>query len=271
MTTETQVLRPGDADYPQRLSLLGCTLELHVRGNLAVVRDGAAAVAIVGARAANRSSMDRAHAIAKHLANRGAHVVSGGALGVDGAAHRGVLASEGAGQTIVVLGSGVDVAYPSRHAQLFEDIVARGGLLVSMVPLGIQPRRGTFLQRNELIAALADTVIVVEAELKSGSLATAGHARNLGRPIGATPESPGCKRLVASGAALVEDGEDVVRILEGNARYPAPANLDEDALRVREALVQGAKGIDAIVRITGLSVRAVLRALPQLESSARMQ
>ncbi|HUS33559.1 MAG TPA: DNA-protecting protein DprA [Kofleriaceae bacterium] len=271
MTSESQVLRPGDAGYPRRLLALGCTQELHVRGNLAVVTDAAPAIAIVGARAASGPSMQRAHAIARHLAERGAHVVSGGALGIDGAAHRGVLAGEGAGQTIVVLGSGVDVAYPSRHAQLFEDVVARGGLLVSMFALGMQPRRGTFLQRNELIAALADTVIVIEAQVKSGSLSTAAHARNLGRPIGATPESAGCKRLIAAGAALVENAGDVMRIIEGNPRVPAPVVLDEDAQRVRDALAQGATGIDAIVRVTGLPVRAVLRALPQLESSARMQ
>lgn len=271
VTSESQVLQLGDAGYPQRLVALGSTQTLHVRGTLSVVSDGAPSVAIVGARAATREAMERAHAIGKHLAKRGVHVVSGGALGIDGAVHRGVLAGEGAGRAIVVLGSGVDVAYPSRHAQLFEDIVARGGLLVSMFPLGMQPRRGTFLQRNELIAALADVVVVIEAQLKSGSLATAGHARALGRALGATPASPGCKRLVAGGAALVEDGEDVMRILDGNARYPAPVNLDEDAQRVRDALARGAKGIDAIVRVTGLSVRAVLRALPQLESSARMQ
>ena len=271
VTTELLMLRPGDAGYPQRLQALGCTRELHVRGNLAVVQGAAPAVAIVGARAATAAAMQRAHAIARHLANRGAHVVSGGALGIDGAAHRGVLAGEGAGQTIVVLGSGVDVAYPSRHAQLFEEIVARGGLLVSMFPLGMKPRRGTFLQRNELIAALADVVVVVEAQVKSGSLSTAAHARNLGRPIGATPVSPGCNRLVAGGAALVETGEDVVKILEGNPRHPARVNLDEDARRVRDALACGVTGIDSIVRVTGLSVRAVLRALPQLESLARSQ
>jgi DNA processing protein len=140
-----------------------------------------------------------------------------------------------------------------------------------MFPLGMQPRRGTFLQRNELIAALADVVVVVEAQVKSGSLATAAHAKNLGRSIGASPESSGCKRLVAHGAGLVENTDDVLRILDGNPRMPAPVYLDEDAQRVRDALLQGAKGIDAIVRVTGLPVHAVLRALPQLESSARMQ
>jgi DNA processing protein len=270
VTSESQVLRPGDAGYPRRLQALGCQQLLHVRGNLAVVLDAAPAIAIVGARAASGGAMKRAHTIARHLSERGAHVVSGGALGVDGAAHRGVLAGEGAGQTIVVLGSGVDVAYPSRHAQLFEDVIARGGVLVSMFPLGMQPRRGTFLQRNELIAAFADAVVVIEAQVKSGSLSTAGHAKNLGRPIGASPGSAGCNRLVAGGAALVESGEDVMRIIEGNPRVSAPVNLDEDAQRVRDALAQGANGIDAIVRVTGLPVRAVLRALPQLESSARL-
>jgi DNA processing protein len=213
--------------------------------------------------------MERAHAIARHLAERGAQVISGGAVGIDGAAHRGALA--GGGCTIVVLGSGVDIAYPSRHGQLFDEVVARGGALVSMFPMGMQPRRGTFTQRNPLIAALAEVVIVVEADLKSGSLSTAHAARKHGRPVGAWPGSPGCSRLLATGAALVEGGEDAANLLAGRPRMPAPVVLDETAAAVRDAIAAGASGVDAIVRMTGLPVRAVLRALPQLESSARKQ
>jgi DNA processing protein len=121
------------------------------------------AVAIVGARAASRDAMDRAHALARHLAGRGVHVVSGGALGVDGAAHRGALA--GGGATTVVLGGGLDVLYPPRHAPLFGEVVARGGTLAGLFPDGSEPLRAQFPQRNTLIAALADLVIVVEADV----------------------------------------------------------------------------------------------------------
>ena len=90
--------------------------------------------------------------------------MSGGAIGVDGAAHRGALA--GGGRTTVVLGSGIDVLYPARHAPLFAAVVAAGGALVSMFPLGMQPTRATFPRRNSLIAALADSVIVVDADVR---------------------------------------------------------------------------------------------------------
>jgi DNA processing protein len=209
--------------------------------------------------------MDRAHALATHLAAAGVRVVSGGALGIDGAAHRGALAST------VVLGSGIDVLYPARHAQLFHQVVASGGALVSMFPAGTTPRRGTFVRRNALISALADAVIVVEADVRSGSLITAQVAREQGRVVAAYPGSPGTQALLAAGAALVESGDDVLALLEGRVRAKAPAIVDDDATRVQCALAAGVRGIDEIVRHTGLSVRTVLRALPQLESLARSQ
>jgi DNA processing protein len=262
MTTTSSILGPGDAGYPQRLRALGIARTLHVRGQLA---EGPA-VAIVGARAASQRGMDRAHAIAKHVVARGVRVVSGGALGIDGAAHRGAGAL-----TTVVLGSGVDVPYPARHAGLFDQIVASGGALVSTYPLGMKPRAGTFTARNALISALADAVIVVEADIQSGSLSTANAARKQGRVVAAYPGSRGCDRLLQTGAAVVESGEDVVALMQGRVRHPAPVVLDDSAIKVRDAMVAGVRGVDAIVRYTGLSVRAVLRALPQLESSARLQ
>jgi DNA processing protein len=258
VTTSSTVLTPGVPGYPERLVALGWSSTLHVRGSLSEAR----AVAIVGARAATRRGMDRAHAAARHLAARGVHVVSGGALGVDGAAHRGALDGGGA-STTVVLGTGVDVAYPARHAGLFDRIVASGGALASLLPDGTAPRRGTFPQRNPLIAALADVVVVVEADMRSGSLSTARAASRLGRPIVAYPGSPGCDRLLATGAAIAEAPDDVLAALEGTPRMPhAP---DPELETIREAARAGASNVDAIVAATGLPVRAVLRALPLIE------
>jgi DNA processing protein len=221
------------------------------------------AVAIVGARAATAVGMERAHRIARHLAGRGVHVVSGGALGIDGAAHRGALAA--GGRTTVVLGSGVDVAYPRRHAPLFREVLARGGSLVGLWPDGMQPRRGTFRQRNPLIAALADAVIVVEADVASGSLSTARAARELGRVVAAWPGSRGCERLLATGAAIVEGEADAERVLDRPRHREAAIIDDPTAAAVRDAIAAGAAGLDAIVRHTGLTARAVLRALPLLD------
>ena len=240
-----------------------------MRGNPAVLGTERA-VAIVGSRAASGTGMERAHGLAKHLAAAGVHVVSGGALGIDGAAHRGALA--GGGTTTVVLGSGVDVPYPARHASLFEQVVAHGGALVSMLPRGTEPRPHTFPQRNPLIAALADVVIVVEADVKSGSLSTAKAARELGRIVAAWPGSPGCQRLLRGGAAIVDNVADVFAALDGAPRAFIPEILDPIAARVRAAIDDGITGVDAIVRHTGLSARSVLRAYPialGIVSSAR--
>jgi len=233
--------------------------ELRVRGTLI---EGPA-VAIVGSRAASQTGMNRAHAIARHCAERGVTVVSGGALGIDGAAHRGALA--GGGATTVVLGSGVDVAYPARHAPLFDQILRAGGALVSLLPDGTTPRRHTFLMRNPLIAALADVTVVVEATLQSGSLSTANAAAQLGRPIAAWPGTRGCDRLLARGAALVECPEDALAALEGTPRYPAEPELDANEQLIVGAIAAGHTGIDAIVHHTGLPVHIVLCALPLIE------
>jgi DNA processing protein len=250
-------LYPGA--LPQRLEALGWRRPVYLRGQLS---EGSA-VAIVGARAATALGMARAHALGRHLAGTGVHVVSGGALGIDGAAHRGALAA--GGTTTAVLGSGLDIAYPARHAPLFDQILARGGALAGLLPDGTQPRRGTFVARNPLIAALADVVIVVEAELGSGSLSTAAAGARFGRVVAAWPGSPGCDRLLARGAAVVESSDDVDRARRGEPRFVPPVVLDPAADQVARALRAGACGIDQIVRHTGLPVRDVLRVLPTLE------
>lgn len=260
MTIVLSHLAPGSEGFPARLAQAGWVHPLTVRGTLG----SAAAVAVVGARAASGDAMARAHAIGKHLAAAGVHIVSGGALGIDGAAHRGALA--GGGTTTVVLGSGIDVLYPARHARLFEQVVAKGGALVSMFPAGLAPRPGTFLRRNPLISALAELVVVVEADVRSGSLSTARAARKLQRLVCAWPGSRGTDRLLGQGAAIVESPEDVMDALRGSPRYRPPVVLDATAQAVRDAIAAGARDVDSVVRITGLPVRAVLRALPSIEA-----
>ena len=268
VTVHIVELVAGQPGFPERLAALSWKKNLHVRGEL----DEAPAVAIVGARAATAVAMARAEQLAKHLASRGVRIISGGAIGIDGAAHRGALAARGA--TTVVLGSGVDVLYPQRHAQMFEQIVATGGALVSLLPNGTQPRTYTFPQRNPLSAALADVVIVVEADVRSGSLSTARAAADLGRIVCACPGSRGCERLLRHGAAIVETLADADAALAGAPRYPEPpppVALDPMTARIAGALASGARGVDALVRETGLPVHDVLRALSVLETTARLQ
>lgn len=279
----TTILTPSQ--LPERAIAAGWNRPVYVRGALAA----GPAVAIVGARAATTVAMQWAYDIAKHLAGKGVHVVSGGALGIDGAAHRGALS--GGGTTTVVLGTGVDVAYPDRHAELFREVLRAAGALASLVPDGTPPRRYSFVRRNRLIAALADMVIVVEADLRSGSLSTAHAAKIYGRLIAARPGSSGCDRLLTHGAALVEGWTDVDLALAGTVRRAqavegvgpelaagahawgpskGPGTSDEEVQRsidmalVRDAMAEGALGVDAIVDRTHLSVPRVVRALARL-------
>jgi len=265
VTAASNLLTPAAPGYPLRLVGRVGTPPIYVRG---IAPGAGPAIAIVGARAASRAGMERAHAVGRHLAERGIHVVAGGARGIDGAAHRGALA--GGGTTTVVLGCGVDIAYPARHATLFEDVLAHGGALISLVAPHVMPRAGQFPKRNRVIAALADVVVIVEANLRSGSLSTARAGRELGRIVAAFPGSPGCDRLLADGAALVDEPADVIAALAGTLRHRAPPALDPSTITpstiaVRDALAAGAVGVDDVMRVTGLPVRAVLRALSALE------
>ncbi len=225
-------LEPGDGGYPCRLAVLGEPgPALHVSGT---IRDSAPAVAVVGARAASRGALRTAHALARHAGQLGGVVVSGGAIGVDTAAHTGALDAGAA--TTVVLGTGVDVLYPARNAALFVRVVQRGGALVSTFPAGSLPRPGHFVARNRVIAALADVVIVVEASPSSGSLYTARHAAVFGRPVAAVPGSAGTDALLATGAALVDGPADLDRLLAGAPRRQERPSLDGDLARALAVL-----------------------------------
>jgi DNA processing protein len=145
-------------------------------------------VAVVGSRAATSYGLHVAGELGFDLAAAGWHVVSGGAFGIDGAAHRGALVGSGSregvqGTTAVVLAGGVDVPYPRAHTALLARVVDEGGVLISEAPPGSAPLRRRFLSRNRLIAALAEGTVVVEAGVRSGALSTARHARRLGRTV----------------------------------------------------------------------------------------
>jgi DNA processing protein len=223
-------------------------------------------VAIVGARAASRAGIMRAAALAGGLAERGALVVSGGAVGIDAAAHRGAL---GAGApTVAVLASALDAPYPRRNLPLFRDIVASGGALLSPFGPGTSLRRWHFPRRNQVLARLVDAVVVIEASAASGSLHTALEARRSGRVLGAWPGTPGTDALLLQGAAAVETADDVFAALAGTPRRlavarPLPGSDEAAAL----AALDGATARDAahLARASGLGTARLLRALCALE------
>lgn len=273
-----RVVVPGDPDWPSGLDALGAGAPscLWVRGELGA----AAVVALVGARAATAYGEGVAVDLAVGLAQAGRVVVSGGAYGIDAAAHRGALAA--GGRTVVVVAGGVDRAYPAGNARLVEEAVASGGAVVGEVPPGSLPTRSRFLQRNRLIAALGSATVVVEAAWRSGALSTAHHALRIGRPVGAVPgpvtsmASAGCHRLLRDGAAVcVTDAAEVLELAgaigtdaaperEGPAR--ALDGVDPLARRVHEALgTRAPRPAETVARAAGVSSAEAVAALGLLE------
>ena len=209
-----QLLVPNGEGWPHQLDDLGDTRPhlLWAHGNSALL-SSASRVALVGARASTAYGEHITMELTAHLVEHGYTVVSGAAYGIDGMAHRAALASRG--NTVAVVAGGVDRHYPSGHDALLTRI-AEAGVIVSEMPPGTMPSKVRFLGRNRIIAALAQSTIVVEAGYRSGALNTAGHAIALGRPLGAVPgpvtsaASAGCHGLIRDhGAVLVTDGNDV--------------------------------------------------------------
>jgi DNA processing protein len=174
-------------------------------------------VAIVGTREADLHGAGLARTFASTLARHGISVLSGGALGIDAAAHGGALDADG--RTAVVLPCGLEHLYPLRHRPLYEHVIAKGGALVSPFPPNTPPARWTFPRRNELLAALCDLLVVVQAPVASGSLLTAEAARTLGRRVLVVPASPGdprgggCLKLLRLGAEMCASPDDVIAAL----------------------------------------------------------
>jgi DNA processing protein len=206
--------------------LAGTVLEgLWVAGALDGLR--APCVAVVGTRAPSDDGRRRARQLAEQLARSGVCVVSGLALGIDGAAHEGALAA--GAPTIGVLGGGHDRFFPPRHRELGARIATSGGAVVSPFAPGVPAQPWQFLARNAVIAGLADAVVVVEAAARSGALNTAGHGADRGIPVLAfpgdvdRPKAAGCNALIRDGATLVRDAEDVLAALPAGL-VPAPAH-----------------------------------------------
>ena len=221
------VLTLADEAYPRSLlDIADPPVLLYVKGRPELLqRHG---IALVGARSATAQGMANAEAFARALAEQGFAIVSGLALGIDAAAHRGALAAgPDGGGTVAVIGTGIDRIYPARNAELAREIAGTGAV-VSEFPLGTPPLQHNFPRRNRLIAGLAQGVLVVEAAVNSGSLITARLATESGREVYAIPgsiHSPlarGCHRLIREGAKLVETAEDVVEELRGRLGWPAP-------------------------------------------------
>lgn len=272
-----RIICPLDPEWPHQLNDLGAVrpVALWVQGAADLRVMALRSVAFVGARAATNYGESVCRQWVMACCDEGITIVSGGAFGIDGAAHRAALSAQG--MTLALLASGVDVPYPRGHAALLADI-ADAGLLVSESPPGSSVRRQRFLTRNRLIAALSRATVVVEAALRSGTTATANAATALNRPVLAIPGpvtsmmSAGCHHLIAEGqAALAATCEDVfaavgeLRAAErGVARQPWD-DLPPQAARVLDAVPpRGAISPHALVVQTGLPIQGVLAGIGPL-------
>lgn len=216
-TANARAIIPGDAEWPTQLDDLPTPPHtLFATGTANVADTCARAVAIVGARAATHYGTSTANRLAAELSENGVAIVSGGAFGIDAAAHKGAFTTNT--PTVCVAAGGLDRLYPHANANLFTVICERG-VIVTEMPPGFGPMRQRFLNRNRIIAALSQATIVVESGMRSGTLNTARHAATLTRPVGAVPgpvtsvTSTGCHELIRSGAAtLVTNADDVLAL-----------------------------------------------------------
>jgi DNA processing protein len=291
--SQRRVLALGDPDYPQSLlNMEDPPLLLYGVGAVEMWKNGGLSasmsrcVAVVGSRNPTPQGAVNARQFSQALAQSGLTIVSGLALGVDGAAHEGALdgAPDGHLATIAVVGTGLDRVYPSQHRNLAHRIILRG-VLLSEYPLGTPPISGNFPKRNRIIAGLACGTLVVEAALKSGSLITARLASEQGKDVFAIPgsihstQARGCHALIKQGAKLVESAEDILEELgtidTAPAATPAVHSADtagdpdgnDDLLNV---LGFGPLGLDALQARTGLDIATLQARLMELEIHGRL-
>jgi DNA processing protein len=272
-----------DVDYPAALlAIADPPLAFYHVGRRELLNRPA--LAIVGSRNATPQGIGNAEAFAEALSAAGLTIISGLAVGIDAAAHRGGLA--GAGSSIAVVGTGLDRIYPAANRDLAERL-SHAGSLVSEFPLGTPPLRANFPRRNRVISGLSRGVLVVEATLNSDSLITARLAGEQGREVFAipgsihSPFSKGSHRLIRDGAKLVETAQDVLEELGLQAAAPPGLAADGDPAdvgapmegacgRVLAALGHDPVGIDALTTRTGLQTDAVAAALVELELAGRI-
>jgi DNA processing protein len=288
-----KVVSLADSDYPKvLLQLPDPPVLLYITGSRSVyehiaAKESADDIAIVGSRNATPQGLTNARNFAKTFAQSGMHIVSGLALGIDGAAHEGALDAQqdfgsAAGSTIAVVGTGLDRVYPKRHHDLAHRIV-QDGLIFSEFPIGTPPLAENFPRRNRIIAALTQGTLVVEATIQSGSLITARQALDLGKEVFAipgsihNPQSKGCHHLIKQGAKLVESAQDVLeelplklsinttKSIAPHADFMSEERFIESENALLQALGHDPVSLDTLIVRSGLPAARVQAQLLELE------
>lgn len=278
-------ITPNMAEYPDTLrEINNPPKQLFVEGNLAALHDPQ--IAIVGSRRMTPYGKQNAFYFAKDLAQKGVTITSGLATGIDGEAHKGALAASG--QTIAVLGSGLDIVTPTHHRSLAKTLIEQGGALVSELPLGTQPNKFTFPLRNRIITGLSLGVLIVEAALKSGTLVSARLANEQGREVFVipgsihSPLSRGCHMLLTQGAKLTQGSADILLELQAQLHLALdtqeqapptgqPAALNQEDTLILQHIGYEPASINSIVQATNLSPEVVASTVLMLELNGHVQ
>lgn len=268
-----------DPDYPRSLKEIpNPPHALYVRGSLAATAKPC--VSIVGTRKATPYGKRAADTLAQDLVRHGCTIISGLALGIDEAAHRGALAA--GGWTIAVLACGLDEVYPAQSHSLANQIIETGGAIISEYPLHSETRKHRFLERNRIISGLSLGTVVVEAPTRSGALATAHFALEQNREVFAVPgpitsaNHVGCHRLIKQGARLVTRSDDIIESLEGTAPLISftiartPPTDPDQALIYATINEHGSCSVDKLVEITKLPPHAIIVAASCLTLSGHI-
>lgn len=274
-----QIVSQADEEYPQLLrQIYDPPVVLYVKGQL-LAKDKNS-VAMVGSRMTTHYGIEAARRLAYQLAYLGVTVVSGGARGIDSAAHQGALSSKG--RTIAVLGTGINLVWPPENKELYERITDNGAL-VTQFPFNSPGTKQSFPIRNRLVAGMTLGTVVVEANLTSGALITANFANEYGRQVFAvpgridSPRSKGCHDLIKKGAKLCEGADDILSEFEylfpPSNKPASPAEtgtlpaleLSENEQKVYDTLSEGQISIDEVIRKSGLPASAASVALLSLE------
>lgn len=274
---QNHIITLADANYPRGLlEVPDPPPILYVKGRRELLNQSS--LAIVGSRNATPQGLINAQQFAHFLSDSGLCIVSGMALGIDGAAHRGAL--QGVASSIAVVGTGLDIVYPARHRDLAHELAQRGAL-ISEFPIGTPSKAQNFPRRNRIISGLSRGCLVVEAALQSGSLITARLAAEQGRDVFAIPGSihsplaKGCHYLIKQGAKLVESAQDVL----DEFGYPAatatisasePDAASTDEKRLMRCLGFDPVGIDALVACSGLTSDNVCAILLSMELAGQI-
>ncbi|MBP3687949.1 MAG: DNA-processing protein DprA [Alphaproteobacteria bacterium] len=293
-----KIITLEDEEYPYNLKQIeDCPPVLYALGNVELLKNNNM-LAVVGSRNASISACRYAKEIASDISKRDIIIVSGMARGIDAAAHTGALMAEG--NTIAVLGTGVDVVYPSENQKLYENLMQHG-LILSEYPFHTKPQASNFPRRNRIVSGLSKGVLVLEAGIQSGSLITARQALEQGREVYAVPGAPydgrssGCNKLLKEGAVLVESARDILENFnftqeKFEPKQPQKAQIDDlfeysldnkqnnsDSAEKRDdysdflsLISEQGEDIDDLIRSSGLDSEQVLMKIVELELDGKV-